>query len=291
MATDFNELTITDAVLRSISNTPDARNRQISTSLVKHLHSFVRDIVPSQEEWQFAIDFLTKVGQKCDSKRQEFILLSDTLGVSMLVDVLNNRPAGTATESTVLGPFYVQGPPEFPLGSNISQEMEGEPLYVSGTVRSATGAPLVGAVVDVWHSDKDGYYDVQQLDDLEGAAMRARFRTDEQGQFRFWTVKPAPYPIPHDGPVGQMLEAQMRHPWRPAHVHFWIEAPKHRRLITHVFSAGDPYLESDVVFAVKQSLIRLFTECAPGIAPDGRSVETPYVSLNYDFTLVPSRGL
>ncbi len=288
MATDFNELTITDAVLKSISNTPDARIRQISTSLVKHLYSFVRDIVPSQEEWQFAIDFLTKVGQKCDSNRQEFILLSDTLGVSMLVDVLNNRPTGTATESTVLGPFYVQGPPEFPLGSNISQEMEGEPLYVSGTVRSATGAPLVGAVVDVWHSDKDGYYDVQQLDDLEGAAMRARFRTDEQGQFRFWTVKPAPYPIPHDGPVGQMLEAQMRHPWRPAHVHFWIEAPKHRRLITHVFSAGDPYLESDVVFAVKQSLIRLFTECAPGIAPDGRSVETPYVWLSYDFTLVPS---
>jgi hydroxyquinol 1,2-dioxygenase len=285
MQTDFDQSTITDAVLRSMSNASDPRTRQISAALVMHLHAFVRDVLPSQVEWQYAIDFLTKVGKKCGSNRQEFILLSDALGVSMLVDVLNNPASGTNTQSTVLGPFYVAQPPEYPLGDNISPDKGGDPLYVSGSVRSDAGLPLVGALVDVWHSDKDGYYDVQQMEDLQGASMRARLRTDENGEFRFWTVRPAPYPIPHDGPVGNMLEAQGRHPWRPAHVHFMIEASGHRRLVTHIFSAGDPYLETDVVFAVKQSLIQHFEECPAGLAPDGRNIQTPHAKLHYDFVL------
>ena len=285
MATDFDQSTITDAVLKSGSKASDPRIRQISESLVRHLHAFVRDVVPSQVEWQYAIDFLTNVGQKCDSTRQEFILLSDTLGVSMLVDVLNNLNSGTNTQSTVLGPFYVGGPPEYPLGDNISPGKGGDPFYVSGSVRNEVGSPLAGAVVDVWHSDQDGYYDVQQKQDLQGVSMRARLRTDESGKFRFWTVRPAPYPVPHDGPVGNMLEAQGRHPWRPADVHFMIEASGHRRLVTHIFSAGDPYLETDAVFAVKQSLIQKFEECPAGVAPDGRDIQTSYSKLHYDFVL------
>ena len=202
----------------------------------------------------------------CDDKRQEFILLSDTLGVSMLVDAINHRTPEGATETTVLGPFYVQRAPEHPLGADISGTMEGAPLLVTGTVSTAGGKPLAGAVVDVWHSDDDGYYDVQQLDEIGELAMRARFRTDENGRFWFWSIKPAAYPIPHDGPVGKMLEAQGRHPWRPAHVHFMISAPGHQTLVTHVFAAGDQYLDSDVVFGVKDSLIREFAGMPAGTA-------------------------
>ena len=163
--------------------------------------------------------------------------------------------------------------------------MEGAPLLVTGTVSAAGGKPLAGAVVDVWHSDNDGYYDVQQLDEIGELAMRARFRTDENGRFWFWSIRPAAYPIPHDGPVGKMLEAQGRHPWRPAHVHFMISAPGHQTLVTHVFAAGDQYLESDVVFGVKDSLIREFAGMPAGTAADGRAMTRPYCHLNYDFGL------
>jgi len=224
---NFDEATITDAVLQRVSAAEDDRVRQVSEALVRHLHAFVREIEPTQAEWEAGIDFLTRTGQMCDDKRQEFILLSDTLGVSMLVDAINHRTPEGATETTVLGPFYVQRAPEHPLGADISGDMQGVPLLVTGTVSTAGGKPLAGAVVDVWHSDNDGYYDVQQLDETGELAMRARFRTDENGRFCFWSIKPAAYPIPHDGPVGKMLEAQGRHPWRPAHVHFMIAAPGH----------------------------------------------------------------
>ena len=226
---NFDEATITDAVLQRVRAAKDDRIRQVSEALVRHLHAFVREIEPTQAEWEAGIDFLTRTGQMCDDKRQEFILLSDTLGVSMLVDAINHRTPEGATETTVLGPFYVQRAPEHPLGADISGTMEGAPLLVTGTVSTAGGKPLAGAVVDVWHSDDDGYYDVQQLDEIGELAMRARFRTDENGRFWFWSIKPAAYPIPHDGPVGKMLEAQGRHPWRPAHVHFMMSRPDTRR--------------------------------------------------------------
>jgi len=287
---NFNEDTITSAVLERISRTPEPRLRAISEALVRHLHAFVKEVEPTQHEWERAIDFLTEVGHMCNDKRQEFILLSDTLGVSMLVDAINHRNAKNATETTVLGPFYVKGPKEFPLGADVSGGVEGVPMFVTGSVASSAGEPLPGATVDVWHADGDGYYDVQYDDCPEGLAMRARFRTDDSGRFHFWTIKPAAYPIPHDGPVGRMLEAQKRHPYRPAHVHFMISAPGHRTLVTHVFAAGDEYLDSDVVFGVKDSLIREFSPRQPGIAPDGKEMQTEYCHLSYDFVLEAERS-
>jgi hydroxyquinol 1,2-dioxygenase len=283
--TDFNEHTITQAVLDRFAETPDPRIKQIMTSLVRHLHDFVRDVEPSFAEWQKAIAFLTRTGQMCSDVRQEFILLSDALGVSMLVDAINHRMPAGVTETTVLGPFYVQGPPELPNGADASPGMPGEPLYVEGTVASADGKRLVGAVVDIWHSDKDGFYDVQRPGMT--ATGRARFRTDEAGRFHFWTIQPAYYPIPDDGPVGDMLRATKRHPYRPAHVHFMISAPGHETLVTHVFVNGDRYLGSDAVFGVKQSLIRDFTREPPGTAPDGRPMERAWRHLSYDFGLKP----
>ena len=284
---EFDEFTITDAVLERVRQAPDPRMRQVSEALVRHLHSFVREVKPSFREWLSAIDFLTYAGRMCDDKRQEFILLSDALGVSMLVDAINHQRAEGATETTVLGPFYVEDAPERPLGANISDGMTGEPLLVTGTVSSTDGRPLAGAIVDVWHSDDEGYYDVQHLEEIGGLTLRARLRADQDGRFRFWTIKPKAYPIPHDGPVGRMLEAQGRHPWRPAHVHFMIAAAGHRKLVTHVFVAGDPYLESDAVFGVKETLIREFSQRPAGVAPDGTRVDRRYCHLHYDFALRP----
>ncbi len=284
---NFDQNSITQAVLDRVAHAPDPRTRQISEALVRHLHDFVREVRPTQEEWAKGIAFLSETGQMCSGTRQEFILLSDTLGVSMLVDAINHEHQGAVTESTVLGPFYVETPPEVPCGSDISGELPGEPMYVSGSVATADGTPLAGAIVDVWHSDEDGYYDVQHS--AEGAELvaRARLRTDKAGRFHFWSIKPAAYPIPHDGPVGKMLEAQGRHPWRPAHVHFMIEAPGHEKLVTHVFVAGDEYLDSDAVFGVKDSLTRDFTAHPAGTAPDGRALERPWCHLVYDFRLSP----
>jgi len=282
---NFNENTITGAVLDRIKDAGDPRIKQVSEALVRHMHAFVREVRPTQSEWEQGIDFLTRTGQMCDDKRQEFILLSDTLGVSMLVDAINHPVPEGATETTVLGPFYVQAAPSKQLGEDISGDMKGDAMIVTGSVSSPDGTPLANATVDVWHSDDDGYYDVQQLDKIGDLAMRARFHTDAAGKFHFWSIKPAAYPIPHDGPVGQMLEAQGRHPWRPAHVHFMIAAPGYEQLVTHVFVAGDQYLDSDVVFGVKDSLIREFAQKPPGSAPDGRVLNTPYYHLNYDFGL------
>jgi hydroxyquinol 1,2-dioxygenase len=285
---NFDETSITQAVLDRVAHAKDARARQVSEALVRHLHAFVREIEPSFEEWEAGIQFLTRTGAMCDANRQEFILLSDTLGVSMLIDAINHRLPDGATETTVLGPFFVAAAPELPLGADISGGMPGEPMFVSGTVTSSSGQPLAGAVVDTWHSDDDGHYDVQQLEKIGQLAMRARFRTDHEGRFHFWSIKPAAYPIPHDGPVGEMLEAQGRHPWRPAHVHFMVQAPGHEKLVTHVFVEGDKYLDSDVVFGVKDSLVRPFKELPAGTAPDGTSIHRGYCHLHYDFGLKPN---
>ena len=284
---NLDEFTITDATLERVRNAENPRIRQIGEAVVRHLHALVREIEPTFEEWSWAIDFLTRTGKLCNEQRQEFILLSDTLGISMLVDALNHRFQGEATDTTVLGPFYVQGPPEFALGADIAGAMRGDPLFVDGIVTAADGKPLAGAIVDVWHSDADGYYDVQQLDKLGELAGRARFRTDAKGRFYFWTIRPSFYPIPDDGTVGQMLKAQGRHPYRPAHVHFMIEHAGYVTLVTHVFDSEDKYLDSDAVFGVKDSLIRDYEPRPAGKAPDGKVMDRPYFHLNYDFKLQP----
>jgi hydroxyquinol 1,2-dioxygenase len=283
---DINDATITEEVLRRFEGTPDARLRQIMLSLVKHAHAFVRDVELTPEEWMAAISYLTRTGQISVGGRQEFILLSDTLGVSMLVDAINNAAGSGVTASTVLGPFYLDNPPVLDQGADISGKAEGEPLYVEAEVRSGD-TPLADAIVDVWQSDSEGFYDVQRSD-LEGPQLRGRFRTDAAGRVRFWSILPTAYPIPDDGPVGEMLKATNRHPWRPAHLHFMIAAPGHRTLTTHIFVDGDAYLESDAVFGVKSSLIDAFPAQPPGEAPDGRRMDRPWRRLNYAFGLAPA---
>lgn len=281
---DLDETNITLAVVQQFQGTSDPRLKQITKSLVEHLHGFVRDIELTFEEWQYAIGFLTRTGQLCTATRQEFILLSDTLGVSMLVDAINHRMPEDATETTVLGPFYVQNSPELPHGADVSYGQAGEPLFVQATVRSASGGVLADAVVDIWHSDEDGFYDVQR-DDLDAPTFRARFRTDAAGRFHFWSIMPKFYQIPDDGPVGDMLKATGRHPYRPAHVHFMIAAPGHETLITHVFAADSPYLDSDAVFGVKDALITAIGREPAGVAPDGKTMDKPWRRLSYDFAL------
>jgi hydroxyquinol 1,2-dioxygenase len=280
---NFDENSITDAVIGRVNGATDERTRQIGVALVKHLHAFIKEIEPTEAEWQAGIGFLTEVGAMCSPTRQEFILLSDTLGVSMLVDGINHRHSGTATDTTVLGPFYVQDPPVLPLGADIAAGEEGTPLLVEGTVRSADGTPLAGATVDTWHSDSEGYYDVQKPDAT--MRLRARFKSDASGHFTFRTIVPSYYPIPTDGPVGRMLTAQGRHPYRPAHIHFMIAAPGHCTLVTHVFIAGDPYLDSDAVFGVKDALIR---DLEPALERPG--FPTPARRLTYDFALAQQKA-
>lgn len=282
---NFDENNITSAVLGRVRCASSLRVRQISEALVRHLHAFVREIEPTQAEWAEAIEFLTRTGHMCSDTRQEFILLSDALGVSMLVDAINHRLPGNATETTVLGPFYVQAAPEHALGDDISGGMAGEPLLVEGTVSRTDGSPIAGAVVDSWHTDGDGFYDVQGPAGLEGLAGRARFRTDAQGRFWFRSIVPASYPIPDDGPVGDMLKAQGRHPFRPAHVHFMVGHPGCETLVTHIFLEGDRYLDSDVVFGVKDSLIQGLEHQDAGTTARGNTVDRPMAALCYDFVL------
>lgn len=285
---DIDETAITQDVLASVQKSSNPRCKEISEALIRHLHAFIREVRPTEAEWEAGIRFLTETGQKCDDKRQEYILLSDTLGVSMLVDAINHPHADGITETTVFGPFYVL-PPEFEDGADIRGNLTGTPLYISGTVKSADGSPLAGAIVDVWHSDEAGFYDVQQLDKIGGLAARGRFHTNSDGSFHLWTVKPSPYPIPTDGPVGAMLLAQGRHPYRPEHVHFMIQAGGHEKLITHVFASGDEYLGSDAVFGVKQSLITDYQQRHGGTAPDGKVMAGDWVELQYDFSLQTAR--
>ena len=281
---DFNEHSITDAVVERFAETPDPRLKQILQSLVRHAHDFVRDVELTQDEWFAAVQFLTRTGHISDDKRQEFILLSDTLGISMLVDAINHRQPEGATETTVLGPFYVQDPPVRPMGADISAGLSGTPLYLTGQVTSPDGGPLAGATVDVWQSDDDGFYDVQKAD--EDPSLRARFIAEADGRFSLWTLVPKFYPIPYDGPVGDMLTATKRHPYRPAHIHFMIAHPGFETLVTHLFVEGDPYLDSDAVFGVKQSLV-VHLEDGEGPAP-GRAELQGWKQLDHHFGLKPA---
>jgi hydroxyquinol 1,2-dioxygenase len=285
---NLTEANLTDAVLAKLEGVTDARFKQIMESLVRHLHAFVREVELTEAEWFAGIQFLTATGQKCDDKRQEYILLSDTLGVSMLVDALNHRKPAGATESTVLGPFYVQDAPEFPNGASIAEGVAGEPTFFSGRVSSPDGKPIAGATLDLWSTDGDGWYDVQR----PNGDMRARgkIRTDAQGRYAFWTVKPVSYPVPTDGPVGMMLLKMGRHPYRPAHTHMIVSAEGYEPVTTHLFVEGDKYLDSDAVFGVKNSLVANFARQDPGTAPDGKRMATPYYTVNYDFGLAPKRN-
>ena len=250
---DFNEKTATDGVLKSFQAIKDQRLKELMSSIVSHLHMVVKETEPTFDEWLKAIEFLTKTGQKCDDRRQEFILLSDVLGISMLIDTINNRKNNNETESTVLGPFHAQAP-EIKLGDNIAIHVEGEKCFVKGTVKNSEGLTIPGASVDVWQSGPDGLYDVQKGNNV--VDLRGKMKTDIDGKFCFRTVKPQFYPVPTDGPVGDVLNLLGRHPYRPAHIHFMVKAEGYEDLTTHAFIDGDPYLDSDTVFAVKESLIR-----------------------------------
>jgi hydroxyquinol 1,2-dioxygenase len=248
------------------------------------LHSFAREVELTEAEWFQAIQFLTDTGHITDDKRQEFILLSDTLGLSTLVTALNSRKPLGCTESTVFGPFFMEGAPRYESGEDIARGARGELCWVRGRVSDLAGKPIAGAVVDVWQADEAGFYDVQ-YPELDEHRVRGRFVTLENGAFHFKSILASAYPIPHDGPVGKMLEATGRHPWRPAHLHFMIVAKGFKRLITHVFRRDDRYLDCDAVFGVRSTLIADWQRHAPGTAPDGTESKTPFYSLDYQFVL------
>ena len=270
--------TLTDAVLARHANADDPRLKTVMTSLVKHLHAFAREVELTEKEWFEGIGFLTRCGHLTDEQRQEFILLSDVLGLSMLTVAMNNDKPPGCTEATVFGPFHVEGAPRYELGADIANGAGGIPCEVRGSVRGLRGEPVGGAQLDVWQSDEDGLYDVQHAG-IDRAQARGILVTDPEGRYHFRSILAMPYAIPHDGPVGDLLTAMGRHPWRPAHLHFMIKAPGYETLITHVFRSDDPYLDSDAVFGVRQSLIADWKQQADG----------SYL-VEYDFVLNPTRS-
>ena len=255
---NFNEETITAVVLARFAGSASPRVKEVSEALVRHLHAFVRDIRPTQAEWERAIGFLTQTGQMCSETRQEFILLSDTLGVSMLVDAINHRKPSGASESTVLGPFHVANAPDLEMGANICLDGKGEDMFVHGRILDTGGKPIGGAMIDVWQANDEGFYDVQQRGLQPPFNLRGVFRTGADGRYWFRSVKPKCYPIPDDGTVGKLLGALGRHPYRPAHLHTIIQAAGFEPLTTHIFDPDDPYISSDAVFGVKESLLAEF---------------------------------
>ncbi|WP_080793745.1 dioxygenase [Corynebacterium pacaense] len=275
-------------VVESFDNCEDPRLKQIMQSLVVHLHDFIRDVRLTEEEWGSAIEFLTRVGHITDDKRQEFVLLSDTLGASMQTIAVNNEAYKDATEATVFGPFFLDDAPEVPLGGDITFGAVGEPAWVEGTVTDTDGVPVPNARIEVWECDEDGLYDVQYDDGR--MAGRAHLYSDAEGRYRFWGVTPVPYPIPYDGPVGEMLRAVGRSPMRVAHLHFMVTAASYRALVTHIFVEGDPQLEiGDTVFGVKDSLIKSFEQQPAGSpTPDGRDIgDRTWTKAHFDIVLAP----
>jgi hydroxyquinol 1,2-dioxygenase len=277
-------------VVDSFDNAPEDRLRSVMQALVRHLHAFIRDVRLTEEEWNAAISFLTACGHITDDRRQEFILLSDVLGASMQVVAVNNEAYANATEATVFGPFFVQDAPLVPNGADIAFGAAGEPCWVEGTVKDTEGNPIAGARIEVWEADEDGFYDVQYGDDRKAA--RARLFSDDVGAYNFWGLTPTPYPIPHDGPVGKLLEAVGRSPMRASHLHFMVTAPGKRTLVTHIFVRGDELLERDAVFGVKESLVMDFVTHDPHEAtPDGRQLDgQAWSSVRFDIVLAPAEA-
>jgi hydroxyquinol 1,2-dioxygenase len=286
---------ITQAVLDRLADDADPRFKQIITAVVKHAHALAREVDLTPAEWMTAIQFLTRVGQTCDAKRQEFILLSDTLGISMLVVQLEQARRSQAaladatatvkpTEATVQGPFYWEGSPVLPAGSDIGEGMPGEPAYYSGRVTDTHGRPIANCCMDVWSGDGEGIYDMQIGEGTE-MRLRGRFMTDADGRYSYWSIKPYYYPVPSDGPVGDMLRAMGRHPNRPGHIHMMVYRDGYVPVTTHLFAHDSPYLDSDAVFGVRDSLIVTYDKHAPGAAPDGRVMDKIFHTAAYDFVL------
>lgn len=276
-----------ERVLHSYDGCADPRLKEVMQSLVRHLHAFVRDVRLTEDEWHKGIEFLRRVGDITDDKRQEFVLLSDTLGASMQTVTVNNQAYGDATEATVFGPFFVDDAPRIELGGDMAGTAPGEPCWVEGTVRDTDGNPVPGARIEVWEADEDGLYDVQYDDDR--TAGRVHLFAGPDGEYRFWAVTPTPYPIPHDGPVGEMLAATGRTSMRAAHLHFMVLAEGCRTLVTHIFVRGDELLASDAVFGVRESLIKDFERMPAGTPPpDGRDVEGTWSRVRFDMVLAPS---
>jgi len=273
---NLTEENITDATLATMENTPNPRLKQVMGSLIKHLHAFIREVEPTEREWLAGIKSLTRIGQKCDDVRQEYILFSDVLGATILVDAINHRKQGGATESSVLGPFYLEGAPEVASGSDLTGDTEGEPVVVRGRVKDTQGNPIPEAELDVWQTAPNGLYDVQDPDQPE-FNLRAKVRTDANGAYEFRTMKPVSYPIPSDGPVGGLMRAVGRHFQRPAHIHFIVRAKGYEPVVTQLFTEGDEYLDSDAVFGVKESLVVDYAKQGNGD-----------YSVDYDFVLEPA---
>jgi len=266
---------LTETVLDSFSRCTDPRTKEIIISLVRHLHDFAREVALTHEEWRHGIEFLTATGKRCDGIRQEFILLSDTLGLSSVLDAINQRHEGESTQSSLLGPFYRDGVKEVEFGADIART-EGEPAVFHGRVLDGDGKPVPGALIEVWQTAANGMYEGQDPDQPEGN-LRGRFKSNAAGEYAFRSLKPTSYPIPTDGPVGRMLVATGRHPMRPAHVHFRIQAQGYETITTALFSSGDPYVGSDAVFGVKSSLVVDY------VPQEGKE---PYFDVERDFVLL-----
>jgi hydroxyquinol 1,2-dioxygenase len=277
------EENLTDLAIERWKNIPDTRLREIMTSMIKHMHAFVRDVELTEAEWFTAIDWLTRTGRMCTDKRQEFILASDVLGISMLVDAINHRLETGATPTTVTGPFHIHDSPELENGANMAGGAPGIPCYVTGVVRDLDGKPIKGAVLDIWQTDGDGLYEAQR--EVNEPWLRAIYRTQADGSYVFRTVAPVGYTIPMDGTIGELMSRTKISHMRPAHIHFLIDAPGYHRIVTHIFQKGDQYIDTDVVFGVKKELIVPFDKKSGGRTPTGETSDKPFFEVKYDFTL------
>ncbi len=281
----FTEATSAEVVIARNARAQDERLKAVMDVITRKLHEAVKEIEPTEEEWFKAIMFLTNTGHMCNEWRQEFILLSDVLGVSMLVDAINNRKPSGASESTVLGPFHVADAPELPMGADICLDAKGEPMRVRGRILDTAGNPIASAKIDVWQANDEGFYDVQQKGIQPDFNLRGVFRSNPDGSYWFRGVKPKFYPIPDDGPVGKLLGALGRHPYRPAHLHYIVEAEGYDRLVTHIFDPDDPYITSDAVFGVKESLLAKFVPVSDPAEVATAGFDGPFLDVAFDFVL------
>ncbi|MBC2644175.1 MULTISPECIES: dioxygenase [unclassified Rhodococcus (in: high G+C Gram-positive bacteria)] len=281
-----NEDNITDLAIKRWSTAHSPRVAELMTALVRHIHDYAREVELTDQEWMSAIDWLTEVGQISNDKRQEFILASDVVGLSMLVVQMNNRFDDKATPATVLGPFHIDGSPPAPFGFDMSEGIAGTPLFITGTVTDTAGAPIPGAVLDVWQADAEGTYEAQ-MPEIDEARLRAKYQAREDGTYCVRTIAPLGYTIPMDGPVGKLMTSTEISEYRPAHVHFMFDQPGYKKLITHLFQQDTDYLDTDVVFGVKDPLITAFVEHPAGPSPDGGTMEQPFLVGHFDFILQP----
>jgi hydroxyquinol 1,2-dioxygenase len=282
---ELTQENLTEAVIEAMRDGQDARLKEVMTALIRHLHAFIREVQPSDAEWLAAIQFLTATGKICDENRQEFILLSDILGVTALKDAINNPQIDGLTEATVLGPFYRPGAPEVPQMTNIAGNIAGDSVLVSGKISDMEGTPIAGALLDIWQATGEGFYDLQ-LESLDGEmGLRGKIRSDSQGCYTFRTIKPSSYPIPHDGPAGSLLTQLGRHPYRPAHIHFIVSAAGYQPIVTQLFVAGDEYLSSDAVFGVRDSLVVNFKRIESLEEAANSGLQAPFYKVEYDFVL------